>query len=56
MKELLVAGIVVDDVDVGKLGTITANSLYSSFSSTFPPTKVVYKYKAEWSRVWMRLQ
>ena len=56
MKELLIAGIVVGDVDVERLRKTTAKSLYSSFTSTFPPPKIVYKYEVDWSRVWMRLQ
>ena len=56
MKELLVAGIVVGDVDVQRLRKTTAKSLYTSFTSSFPPPKVVYKYDVEWSKVWVRLQ
>ena len=58
MKELLVAGIVLGDVDVSNLRKSTAKSLYTSFTTSFPPPKIVYKYEAEvdWSSVWMRLQ
>ena len=56
MKDLLVAGIVLGDVNAKNLRKTTAKSLYTSFSSTFPPPKVVYKYEVDWDMVWMRLQ
>ena len=56
MKELLVAGCVLGDVDVGRLRRTTAKGLYTSFTSSFPPPKVVYKYEVDWSKVWVRLQ
>ena len=58
MKELLLAGISLGDVDVSNLRKRTAKSLYKSFTTSFPPPKIVYKYEAEvdWSSVWMRLQ
>ena len=56
MKELLLAGIVVGDIDVRRLNKTTAKYLYSSFTSSFPPPKVVYKYEVNWDKVWMRLQ
>ena len=45
MKELLVAGIVLGDVDVSNLRKSTAKSLYTSFTTSFPPPKIVYKCK-----------
>ena len=56
MKNLLASGIVLGDVNPKKLRSTTAKSLYSGFTSSFPPPKVVYKYEVDWDRVWMRLQ
>ena len=35
---------------------MSCKSLYSGFTSTFPPPKVVYKYDIDWNRVWVHLQ
>ena len=55
MKELLVSSIVLNDIDVAKLNKVTAKNLYTSFTSTFPPPKVEYKYNVDWSCVWKRV-
>ena len=56
MKELLIAEITVGDIDVKHLRKVSCKSLYSGFTSTFPPPKVVYKYDIDWSKVWMNMQ
>ena len=56
MKELLIAEKTVGDIDVKHLRKVSCKSLYSGFTSTFPPPKVVYKYDIDWSKVWMNLQ
>ena len=56
MKELMIAGIVTGDVDVGNLRKTAAKKLYASYTSSFPPPKVVYKFEVDWDRVWIRLQ
>ena len=55
MKDLLVAGIVLGDVDVASLHKVTAKSLYTGFTSSFPPPKVEFKYEVDWSCVWKRV-
>ena len=47
MKSLLTGAVILGDIDVKKLKTVTAKSLYLSFTSTFPPPKVVYKYNVD---------
>jgi hypothetical protein len=56
MKSLLTGAVILGDIDVKKLKVVTAKSLYLSFTSTFPPPKVVYKYNVDWDQVWARLQ
>ena len=57
MKALLVGGILLGDVKARRLGETTAKNLYASFTSSFPPAKIEYKFAdVEWSRVWRRLQ
>ena len=34
---------------------MTAKELYLSYTSTFPPPKVVFKFSVDWSLVWERL-
>ena len=44
MKGLLISGIELGDINVQQLRKVSCKSLYSGFTSTFPPPKVVYKY------------
>ena len=55
MKELLVAGILMGDVDVASLHNVTAKSLFTGYTSSFPPPKVELKYEVDWSCVWKRV-
>ena len=55
MRLLLVGGLVLGDVNVNMLSSVTAKGLYSEFTSTFPPPKVIYKYEVDWKLVWERL-
>ena len=55
MRLLLVGGLVLGDVNVNRLSSVTAKGLYSEFTSTFPPPKVIYKYEVDWKLVWERL-
>ena len=56
MRSLLTGGVILGDIDVGKLKLVTAKDLYKGFTTTFPPPKVIFKYDVEWLQVWMRLQ
>ena len=56
MKSLLVGGIVLEDIDISKLKKTSPKTLYASFTSTFPPPKIVFKFDADWLQVWQRLQ
>ena len=56
MKSLLVGGIVLEDIVIQKLKKTSSKTLYASFSSTFPPPKIVYRFDADWIQVWKRLQ
>ena len=56
MKALLTAGFILGDIAVTKLKKVTAKDLYSEFTSTFPPPKVVFKFNVDWEIVWKRLQ
>lgn len=42
-------------VDPVNLGEAKAATIYSSFTDTLPPPKVVYKYEFPWDLVWSRL-
>ena len=48
MKSLLVGGIVLEDIDISKLKKTSSKTLYASFTSTFPPPKIVFKFDADW--------
>ena len=56
MKALLVAGFTLGDITVRNLKRVTAKELYMSFTSTFPPPKVIFKFDVDWDLVWKRLQ
>ena len=56
MRLLLVEGLVLGDICVGKLKTVTAKDLYEGFTSSFPPPKVVFKFNIDWQLVWERLE
>ena len=56
MKELLISEITVGNIDIKQLRKVSCKSLYSGFTSTFPPPRVVYKYDIDWNRVWVHLQ
>lgn len=39
-----------------QLQKVSCKSLYSGYTSTFPPPKVIYKYDIDWDRVWGNMQ
>ena len=55
LRMLLVEGIVLEDINVSRLNSVTAKELYKGFTSSFPPPKVVFKFEVDWSVVWKRL-
>ena len=55
MRLLLVEGLILGDISARNLLSVSAKSLYLSYTSSFPPPKVVYKYDVNWSLVWERL-
>ena len=48
-------GLVFGDIEVDKLMSVTSKGLYTSFTATFPPPKVIYKFEVDWNLVWRRL-
>ena len=56
MKALLVGGIVLGEIQVSNLKKTSAKTLYTGFTSSFPPPKVEEKFDIDWSQVWRRLQ
>jgi hypothetical protein len=56
MKALLCGGCLLGDVQPRNLKKITAKQLYISFTTSFPPPKVIFKFEADWDQVWVRLQ
>ena len=56
VKALLVGGLLLGDVKPQALGDVTAKGLYKSFTTTFPPPKIIFKYDIQWEQVWRRLQ
>ena len=56
MKSVLVGGIVLEDIDISKLKKTSSKTLYASFTYTFPPPKIVFKFDADWLQVWQCLQ
>ena len=56
MKELLISEITVGGINVKQLQEVSCKSLYSGYTSTFPPPKVIYKYDIDWDRVWGNMQ
>ena len=58
MNSLLVGGwrYCPKDIEIQKLKKISSKTLYASFSSTFPPPKIVYRFDTDWTQVWKRLQ
>ena len=55
MRLLLVEGFIFEDIDASRLKKVNSKDLYMSFTSSFPPPKITYKYDVDWSLVWMRL-
>ena len=55
MRLLLVEGLILGDISARNLLSVSAKSLYLSYTSSFPPPKVVYKHDVNWSLVWERL-
>ena len=55
MRLLLVEGLVLGDITVNTVKSVTAKGLYEEFTSTFPPPKIVFKFEVDWSTVWERL-
>ena len=43
------------DIVVNGIARVTAKQLYLSYTSSFPPPKVMFKFDVEWSAVWKRL-
>ena len=56
VKALLVGGLLLGDVKPQALELVTAKELYKSFTTTFPPPKIIFKYDVQWEQVWRRLQ
>ena len=56
MRLLLVEGLVLGDLSVATIRRVTANELYQSNTTSFPPPKIVFKYDVDWSLVWKRLE
>ena len=56
MRLLLVEGLVLGDLCVASLKSVTAKALYEICTTSFPPPKVVYKYDIDWQLVWERLE
>ena len=56
MRLLLVEGLVLEDICVARLRTVTAKALYEGYCTTsFPPPKVIFKFIFDWQLVWERL-
>ena len=55
MRLLLVEGLGLGDIEFGRINSVTAKELYASYTSSFPPAKVVFKFDVDWSLVWERL-
>ena len=53
---LLVEGLVLGDIQLGRIRNVTSNELYKGYTSSFPPPKVMFKYDVDWDLVWERLQ
>ena len=52
MRLLLVEGLVLEDIGVAKLITVTAKALYEGYTTSFPPPKVIFKFNIDWQLVW----
>ena len=55
MRLLLVEGLVLGDLDVTRLASVSAKQLYLSYTSSLPPPKIMIKISADWPTVWSRL-
>lgn len=55
MRLLLVEGLVLGDLTVNTVRSVTAKGLYEEYTSTFPPPKIIFKFEVDWSTVWERL-
>ena len=55
MRLLLVEELVLEDISVAKLRTVTANALYEGYTMAFPPPEVIFKFNIDWQMVWDRL-
>ena len=55
MRLLLVEGLVLGDLTVNTVRSVTAKGLYKEYTSTFPPPTIIFKFEVDWSIVWERL-
>ena len=51
MRLLLVEGLVLGDIKVDRIRNVTSKSLYEGYTSSFPPSKVVFKFDIDWPLV-----
>ena len=56
MRLLLVEGLVLGDIELGRINSVTAKKLYAGYTSSFPPPKVIFKFDVDWDLVWERLE
>jgi hypothetical protein len=56
MRELMVEAVENNVIDVKKLKRVVAKQIYSDFTETFPPPKIIYRYDINWEIVWKRLE
>ena len=55
MRLLLVEGLVLGDIELGRINSVTARELYADYTSSFPQPKVIFKFEGDWDLVWERL-
>ena len=56
MRLLLVEGLVLGEIQIDRIRSVTAKKLYEDYTSTFPPPKVIYRFDVDWPLVWGRLE
>ena len=56
MRLLLVEGLVLGDIELERLQSITVRKLYEGYATTFPPPKVIYKFDVDRVQVWERVE
>ena len=56
MRLLLVEGLVLGEIQIDRIRSVTAKKLYEDYTSTFPPPKVIYRFDVDWALVWGRLE